>query len=825
MFEQSGGTLAMMALVHRARRAGAAGDLAALRTTARDMLAQLETASSGRGLPKADEQELDRLYDTAFPLTDPADPADVLDAPWPTTARLAALRALLGGQQSPDVRLDALVVAALDAGDLNLLRVVALTPLGEICGTSRALLLDALQAAGALDDEVVERFAADTDTVRKLVGRGSPVVAAATGDRFRPTLHDRMWELVCAPALDEDRLLTLPVPRGLRFVRWALDFTGNWRVARHLGAAALTSAERGELIGLLHGAPVERQERAFTLRLAAGDAQALLPLLGLAGAERLLRLIQTGQATSRVVRNDRAAILAAAAEVGGADVARLLKLVPNDVVAAALGLRRGPVMTRVAKDSPVGLTAYGMLPPDDGETVLDRWVALREVHRRGMEFSPERRRQHAVALDVALDHLAQVGGFADAAALDEAGEAHSPTPVPPPLVVGPYTAAVGFAGGEPAVVASKGGRVLKSLPKAVREDPGMAALREQHELVRGHASRLRGRLHRLVTTGAPVPPAELVRLRATPTGAGLLPLLVWQDQAGRFGLLDDVDATGPVSAAHPASLAAAGLLGHWQAEAARRRLCQPVPQLFREWYAPKPEEIIGDATRFTGRVIDGGAAARELASRGWSLHDTAQPHATKRLSEHTAVLHAATEGYWAAGDVGFTRLEFRDGDTAVPADRVPPVVFSEAVRDLDQAAWAGRRSVGDYSTGLARSRAELLTAVLGDGGPDRITRHGDTVVVDGSRAVYRLHLGTDAVVIGDRPGPRDVSYGFGDTPHPALFQPVERADHATTRLLTRILLLAEDEKITDEWTLEKLGLLPHGTVPACRMCGSQHLWD
>ncbi|MFD0591723.1 DUF4132 domain-containing protein [Catellatospora coxensis] len=586
---------------------GAAGDRAALRTTAGDLLAQLESASAA-DLPKADQQELDRLYDTAFPLTDPADPADVLDAPWPTTARRAALLDLLGGQQRPDGRIDALVVAALDAGDVKLLRVIALTPLGGICAASRALLLDALQAAGELDDEVVERFAADADAVRKLVRRGDPVVAAATGDRFRPALHDLMWQLACAPDVDEDRLLALPVPRGLRFVRWALDFTGNWRVARHLGAAALTSAERAELIDLLRDAPVERQERAFTLRLAAGDAHALLPLLGLGGAERLLRLIQTGQAPSRVVRNDRAAILAAAAEAGGADVARLLKLVPNDVVAAALGLRRGAIMTRVAKDSPVGLTAYGMLPPSDGETVLDRWVALREVHRRGMEFSAERRRSTRSPWTSRWSTWPRSAGMPTPPRWTPRGGvlAHTgPAAAGRRAVHGCRRVRRGRAG----VVASKGGRVLKSLPKAVREDPGIAALREQHELVRGHASRLRARLHRLVTTGAPVPPAELARLRATVYGAGLLSLLLWQDQDGRFGLLDDVDATGPVTAAHPAALAAAGLLGSWQAEAARRRLCQPVPQLFREWYAPTPEEQAGAATRFTGRVIDGGAAA------------------------------------------------------------------------------------------------------------------------------------------------------------------------------------------------------------------------
>lgn len=819
MFDQPGGTLAMMALVHRARRAAAAADLAVMRTTAQDLLAQLERAA--QGLPNADQQELDRLYDEAFPLTDPADPADLLDAPWPTTARVEALLKMLDQQHREDIRLDPLVFAALDAGDLKLLRVIALTPLGGICDTSRARLLDALQAGGELDDELVDRFAADEDLLRDLAGRRDPVVAAATADRFRPAWDNRLWQLIHAPGVDWDRLLMLPAPRGLRFVRWALDFTGNWRVARHLGAAGLTRAERAELVEHLRDAPVERQEQAFTLRLAAGDAQALLPLLGLAGAERLLRLIQTGQAPSRVLRNDRAAILAAAAEAADADVARLLKLAPNDVVAAALGLRRGPIMTRVGKDSPVGITAYGMLPPADGETVLDRWAALRELHRRGMEFSPERRRQHAAALDVALEHLAQVGGYADAAALDAAGEAYSPTPVPPPLAVGPYTAVVGFEGSEPAIVASKGARVLKSLPKAVREDPGIAALREQHELLRGHTARLRGMLHRLVTTGTPVPPAELARLRATPHGAALLPLLVWQDAGGRFGLLGDVDVTGPVTAAHPADLAAAGLLGHWQAEASRRRLCQPVPQLFREWYAPTPEERAGTATRFTGRVIDGGAAARDLAGHGWSLHDTARPHATRRLGDLTAVLHGVTAGYWSAGEIGFTRLEFRDGDAAVPTDLVPPALFSEALRDLDKAAWAGRRSVGDHPTGLARSRAELLAAALGDAATDRITRHGDTVVIEGSRAVYRVHLGTESVTIGDRRAPADLSYGFGDTPHPALHQPVDRA---TMRLLTQILLLAEDEKITDEWTLEKLGLLPPRIAQVCGTCGIAHLW-
>ncbi|BCJ74886.1 hypothetical protein CS0771_44300 [Catellatospora sp. IY07-71] len=820
--EQPVDRLVLMVLVSRARQAAAAGDLATLRATARDMLAQLNRRGGAGALADADERELDRIYDTAFPLTDPADPGDVFDAPWPTTVREEAAEKFADEDTPFGVHLNGLVDAALDRGDRKLLRVLAVTPLGDVDNTSQALIADALQAAGELDDELVGLLAEDPYLCRDLAGHRKPIVAAATADRFRPACDERLWQLTSAPDADWDRLVSTAVPRGLRFVLRGLDFTGNWRVARHLGAAELTPAERAELIEQLREQPRERQEAAFTMRLAAGDAHVLLPLLGLAGAERLLRLIQAGQAPSRVVRNDRAAILAAAAEVRPADAERLLKLAPNDVVAAALGLRRKPIMTRVEKWSPVGITAYGMLPPGDGETVLDRWVALRELRRRAEELfpAPERRRQHAIAVDVALDHLAQVGGYADAAALDAAGEAYSPTPEVPVVSVGAYTAAVGFQDAEAAIVAVKGGRALRSVPKAVRDDPGYAALRERQELMRGEAARLCGRLRRLVATGEPLPAVELARLRATTAGAGLLPLLVWQDVHGRFGLLGDVDVAGPVVAAHPAVLAAAGLLGHWQAEAARLRLCQPVPQLFREWYAPTPEEALGQATRFTGRVIGGGAAVRELASRGWRLDDAPSARATRRAGAHTMVLHGAVPGCWGAGDIGFVRLEFADGAGPVAAGELPPAVFSEALRDLERAARAGRRSVGDHPPGLARSRAELLTAVLGRGGSDRIALDGDTAVVSGSRATYRVHLGTEAVTVNGGRRPRELPYGFGEQMHRALYRPVADQSPATTRLLSRVLWLAEDEQL-DRSVLDTLGLATSATAP-CPSCGRVH---
>jgi hypothetical protein len=57
-----------------------------------------------------------------------------------------------------------------------------------------------------------------------------------------------------------------------------------------------------------------------------------------------------------------------------------------------------------------GIAAFEMLPLTPDETVLDRYLALREVAKRGPALRPNRRLSHAAAADIALDHLAQVKG-------------------------------------------------------------------------------------------------------------------------------------------------------------------------------------------------------------------------------------------------------------------------------------------------------------------------------------------------------------------------------------------------------------------------------
>ena len=465
-------------------------------------------------------------------------------------------------------------------------------------------------------------------------------------------------------------------------------------LAGRLGAAALTEAERAELSGYLRGRPKTEQLRVFRLRLPAGDADALLPALGLADAGPLLVLLkdldseQRSMMGHRPVRRDLAVILTAVAQAGSDGARRLLTVLPSEVVAAALGWNRPEVLKRAKHGALQGIAAYGRLPLAEGETFLDRYLALREIAKQGAKFGPERRLSHAAAVEIALDRLAQVAGYPDAERLEWDCEARIATQPPPVVRAGGYTAELRMDDAEPAITVIKERKLLKSVPAAVRANPGYAGLREHQERLRGQARRMRtGLIEKLVAAGGALQPRDLARLMDLPAGAALLPALLWQDRQGAIGLLGQVDVGGPLTAVHPVTLYERGLLAQWQREIVSRRIRQPVKQAFRELYLLTPaEREAGDVSRrFAGHVVDGKVAAQLLGGRGWSMHDEYAAYQAERPAgpELVAALTCDFHGYFGLGEVITGEVRFLAGRAPVPLDRVPSAVFSEVMRDLD----------------------------------------------------------------------------------------------------------------------------------------------
>jgi hypothetical protein len=701
--------------------------------------------------------------------------------------------------------------------------VLLCTSLGWLPRADASRLLGALQAAGAMDAAVVEHaFTADRFLGNEVFGTepssGTPAQPPSPhAAAVRPYVQEMLWRLTGEGV--GDRELPQFRPHGLRFALRGLDWAGEARVGERLGAAALTAEEVADYVARLRERPRAVQVRAFHLRRLAGDAHAVLPLLGLAAAVELFQLIEYVN-DAGVVRHDRAAILAVAKKAGPEATRQVLELVPCELISAAFGHNRTAVAKRVKSNALMGIAAYGMLPLAEGETVLDRYLGLREVAKRGPKLGPNRRHSHAAAVEVALEHLAQVTGLPDASALEWHSESQIADQTPPQWRTGDYTVSVVLDGPDPVITVASGGTALKTVPKQVRADARYNASREYQDLLRDQARRMRtGAIERLVATGATLQPEELARLRALPAGAAMLPALLWQDASGAIGLLDDIDSHHAVTAVHPYHLYASGQLARWQAEVIRRRLRQPVKQVFRELYllTPAEQEAVDASARFAGHTVSGRVALRLLSGRGWRTHSEYADHQAIRPAADglVAALRCNFSGYFGMGDVEIGQLRFLSGLDTVPLAEVPPVTFSEVMRDLDLVvSVAGKDPDGYQSSPCAQSRAEVLSALIADLGLRRVKVVDRVAVVTGTHATYRVHLTSGSIHIEPGGYLCVVPAHFGAKPHRRLFLPFADDDPMTSVILSKVLLLAEDDKITDPSILAQLAALAQPDLKA-----------
>ena len=319
--------------------------------------------------------------------------------------------------------------------------------------------------------------------------------------------------------------------------------------------------------------------------------------------------------------------------------------------------------------------------------------------------------------------------------------------------------------------------------------------------------------------------------------------LIWQfgEQAGMIrgdGIEDEDDRplTGlsdetPVQLWHPLVSMADDVLA-WRIRLEQQLVTQPFKQAHREVYllTDAERETRTYSNRFAAHVLKQHQFSALCQQRGWQykLQGHWDGHNVPTLRSRLYGLSARfmVEGveaqngladsyvylYVTTGAIEFRLLD--GGSGPLPLDRIPPLAFSEIIRDADlfvgvagvgnDPTWADdhhRVSWQDQAFGdlgeTAKTRADVLSRLL----PRlkvaaRCRVDGRFLVVRGDLRTYKIHLGSGNVLMEPNDQYLCIVPSHGDEDRDDLFLPFE-GDKTLAIILSKALLLADDRAIKD----------------------------
>ncbi|MEU7859192.1 DUF4132 domain-containing protein [Nonomuraea sp. NPDC049141] len=378
---------------------------------------------------------------------------------------------------------------------------------------------------------------------------------------------------------------------------------------------------------------------------------------------------------------------------------------------------------------------------------------------------------------------------------------------------------------------------IRALPPAVSERHAkeLKAIKSVQQEVRQTLAAERVRLEELFTVDRTWSHEDWIRHYLDhPITAVVARGLIWEADGKAF-LPGDAPPGAEVRLWHPAR-APLGEVTAWREMMTGRRLRQPYKQAFREVYLLTPaEETTGVySNRFAAHIVDHPRLYALLKKRGWQTtwlrasgddavakKELAEGAWRARFRYETAAVadHAVTLA--ATDQVRFDRRHGRAW-RETPLAQVPPLVFSEAMRDVDlfvavtsiaaDPDWIdrGEERFGGYwrevSVGALAPSAEVRRDALARILPrtaiaDRCTLTDRYLVVRGDLRTYRIHLGSGNILMN--PGDVYLCIVTARKRDAKLFLPFEE-DGQLALILSKAFLLAHDNKITDETILRQI---------------------
>lgn len=475
------------------------------------------------------------------------------------------------------------------------------------------------------------------------------------------------------------------------------------------------------------------------------------------------------------------------------------------------------------------LRAYALIPLDakNKSDALERYEYINQFKKESRQFGSLRQASEGKAVAVALDNLAITTGYDDSDRMTWAMEGQKMDQLRPlmePHVIGEVTVRlVIYSDGSPEVEAVKKGKILKSLPKELNKDEYVSDLKAAAKALKEQKSRAKLKFEMAMVSRTQFRSDEIAGLLQNPVLSGMVANLVFASgdtlgfpviSDGKLILKSFDDAVSDVSSnviiAHPYAFMQQKCWSNYQKYIFKNQIRQPFKQIFREYYpiTEGEKQAANVSARYEGYQVQPKKTVALLKTRGWTV-DYEEGLQRVWHKENLVVRMYAMADWFSPSDIEAPTLETiqfyrRDKWERVAFDEVPPVIFSETMRDIDLVVSVAY--VGGVDPETSHSTVEMrvavareLLALLAVKNVSFKTAHA---IVQGTLGEYSVHLGSGII---HKMGAGMIAVLPVHSQHRGrIFLPFADDDPKTAEIMSKILLFAEDTKIKDPGILSQI---------------------
>jgi len=477
------------------------------------------------------------------------------------------------------------------------------------------------------------------------------------------------------------------------------------------------------------------------------------------------------------------------------------------------------------------LRCYPLIPIEEGhsEEALRRYEFIQKFLKESKQFGSQRRESEKKACATAMENLAITTGFMDVNRMTwylEREKMEEIRPLMQPAELGGVMVWLTIdEEGDAALATEKNGKPQKTLPKAFNKNETVLTLKATVKELKEQKRRARESLERAMVESVEFGADELGKIIENPVLSPMLRRLVWTKDGqngflkgegkglclcGAHGEEVTLKSADRLRVAHPYDLLQAGEWADYMHLLYEQQLKQPFKQVFREYY-PITEDERQEKTisrRYAGHQVQPKKTVALLKGRGWTV-DYEEGLQKVFYKENLIVRMYALADWFSPADIEAPTLEtiqFYDRNTGKAADleKIPPILFSEAMRDMDLVVSVAH--VGGVDPEASHSTVEMRTAIAAElvkllklGNVEFIGSHAK---VRGTLSNYSVHMGS-GVVHAEGRGMLAILPVHSQAKG-RIFLPFADEDPKTAEIMSKIILLSEDKKIKDPAILSQI---------------------